>query len=216
MWASQHDWIPIGSFGSEAFSGLLKGNGYSISNLIISKQEFNSVGLFSTIADNAEIDGIGLLNFDVRGFSLAGSLVGWNKGGKITNSYVSGNVSAKDHVGELVGWNTGMILNSYASGQVSGDEYIGGLAGNNQGSIINSYAESRITGRIYGGGLVGLNQSIVKNSYTSGSIQLDSSSAVGGLIGFNLIGEVTNSYWDTERSRIEAGTHVRRLWQRST
>ena len=207
IWASQHDWIPIGSIGRDAFSGLLKGNGYSISNLIISKQEFNSVGLFSTIADNAEIDGIGLLNFDVRGFSLAGSLVGWNKGGKITNSYVSGNVSARDHVGELVGRNTGMILNSYASGQVSGDEYIGGLAGNNQGNIINSYAESRITGRIYGGGLVGLNQSIVKNSYTSGSIQLDSSSAAGGLIGFNLIGEVTNSYWDTERSRIEAGTH---------
>ena len=180
---SQHGWQPIGGFGDEPLNCLFKGNGYSISNLVIARHESNSVGLFGVIAANAEIDGIGLLNFDIKGASLVGGLVGSNDGGKIVNSYLSGRVSATGRVGGLAGKNTGTILNSYASGQISGVQYLGGLVGENQGNITNSYAVNRITGKIHGGGLVGLNKGVVENSYALGGVRLDEGSPASGLIG---------------------------------
>ena len=204
---SQHGWQPIGGFGEEPLNCLFQGNGYSISNLIITSHESDSVGLFGVIADGAEIDGVGLLNFDIRGASLVGGLVGNNDGGKIVNSYLIGRVSATGRAGGLVGKNTGTILNSYASGQISGMQYLGGLVGENQGNIANSYAMNRIAGKIHGGGLVGLNNGVVENSYALGEVRLDESSPVSGLIGMVSGGAVNHSYWDIETSGITTGTH---------
>ncbi len=207
LFTSRQGWQPIGSLGSEPLNCLFKGNGYSISNLIITRSNTNSVGLFGVIAENAEIDGIGLLNFDIKGASLVGGLVGSNDGGKIVNSYSIGRLSAIDRAGGLVGKNTGTILNSYTGGQISGIEYLGGLIGENQAKIANSYAMNRITGRSHGGGLVGLNKGVIENSYAIGGVRLDGGSPASGLIGSVSSGTIVHSYWDIKTSGITVGTH---------
>ncbi|MXX99149.1 MAG: cadherin-like beta sandwich domain-containing protein, partial [Gammaproteobacteria bacterium] len=202
-WTSGQGWMPIGGFGTEPFNSRLKGNGYSISNLNIDRHGFDAVALFGTLADNAEIDGIGLLGCNVKGYSRVGGLVGWNQGAKITNSYVDCNVSAHEYVGGIAGQNDGTISNSYAVGKViSHDDYISGIAGINRGHIINSYAMSRMSGRGRGGGLVGVNEGTITNSYAAISIDSDNYLSVSGLVGLNPFGRIAHSYWDTDTSGI--------------
>ena len=127
-----------------------------------------------------------------------GGLVGIN-GGKIINSYVSGNVDGgtynptlapnnqlgRDNVGGLVGTNLNKIVNSYAVANTTGSFVVGGLVGkncfdpsiecpaNSVGEIINSYARGIVSARADGGGLVGANRHRVTNSYTDTDILIN-------------------------------------------
>jgi len=149
-----------------------------------------------------------------------GGLVGFNDFGTVNNSYATGSVSGasdSEDMGGLVGSNIGAastVSNSYATGSVSGagGTQLGGLVGANQGAISNSYATGSVSGASGSefGGLVGFNNSIVTNSYAAGGVS-GSSSLVGGLVGFNYGGSVSNSYWNTDNnapgtSGIGAGT----------
>ena len=210
LWTTQRGWLPIGGLGGVAFDGLLQGNGYSIYNLRIARRGSDAVGLFGVVTDDAEIDGVGLLNCDVEGASMVGGLVGWNKGAKIANSYVGGRVAAKERIGGLVGRNDGVVSNSYATGRVlSRDSYVGGLVGENRSRIKNGYATAHVTGNRYGGALVGLNSGRIANSYAIGGVRLTRSALTGGLAGATTGGEIIYSYWDTETSGIERGMHGR-------
>ena len=198
IWTSQHGWEPIGGLDSQPFSSVFKGNGYSISNLTVDKFGLNYIALFGKITEDAEIDGVGLLNIDISGYEHVGGLVGWNKGGTIINSYLSGRVEAKHSGGGLVGINDGKILNSYATGSViSRSDYCGGLVGINNGDITNSYASSYVRGSIYSGTLIGLNNGNVVTSYASGTLSLDNMSLTDGLVGLNAVGSISASYWNT-------------------
>ncbi len=144
----------------------------------------------------------------VRGRSAVGGLVGINSAGAfITNSYVISKkmVSGYNHVGGLVGWNSGFIDNSYAvdvgmnshseGTVVAKDLYLGGLAGRNSGRIKNSYATGAIAGTdLYVGGLVGRNSGDIKNSYAKVAVKGEMRH-VGGLVGQDF-GTITNSYWE--------------------
>src|SRR5690606_17241102 len=91
----------------------------------------------------------------VSGASNVGGISGWNEGGIISNSYVTGAVSASvNRVGGLVGYNdgvvgqNGIVQTSYASGLVSGgaaDQ--GGVAGENtnSGQILGTYYDTFTT-----------------------------------------------------------------------
>ena len=194
--AEDSDWSPIA-----LFSGILEGNGYTISNLMISKPNANSVGFFSSITSGAKINNIGLLDIDIQGYEDVGGLVGSNNG-DITNSYATGTVTGNNRVGGLVGWNSsGRVTNSYAMGTVTGNNRVGGLVGWNSSSrVTNSYATGAVTGTgNYAGGLVGWNYfGSVTNSYATGTVT--GTGWVGGLVGSNYRGSVTNSYWDTQTS----------------
>jgi hypothetical protein len=122
--------------------------------------------------------------FGVEG---AGSLVGENRNGLVTNSYATGDVSSSEpEVGGLVGANgissgTATVTESYATGDVSGDEEVGALVGSNvgfaeSGNVTESYATGSVTGNDEVGGLVGKNDG-------------DGSAPDG---------TVTESYWDTQ------------------
>ena len=131
-----------------------------------------------------------------------GGLVGWQQSGTITNSYATGSVSGRgQRVGGLVGQQNGNITNSYATGRVSGSVHrVGGLVGEQNGNITNSYATGRVigTGRgmsnsNYVGGLVGWQESgTITNSSATGNVS-GRAGAVGGLVGWQESGTITNS-----------------------
>ena len=131
-----------------------------------------------------------------------GGLVGYNYG-LIMNSYATGNVIGRAHsagFGGLVGYNYSSIINSYATGAVRGNgrfsTEIGGLVGYNKGSIKSTYAKGAVWGNFQVGGLVGDNLSSIINSYASGQVSGSSSLRrdLGGLVGRNYDGNITNSY----------------------
>ena len=184
------------------FRGIFDGQGNTISDLYINRPSAGNVGLFGYISDGA-IQNIGLLNVDITGLNSVGGLLGYNNGGTIENSYVTGTVNGTQFVGGLVGYNfLGTIKSSYFSGIVSGTHQIGGLTGRNYtASINNSYAIGSVTASGgSAGGLVGANEigATITNSYASGTV--NGVGNIGGLTGFNAgVGIINNSFYDTDK-----------------
>ena len=184
-------WLPIGTFRGK-FTGIFKGNGFTIKNLYINR-EVERVGLFATTSETAIIHDIALK----RGFTHSsasastGGLVGVNHG-SIISSYTTGNVTANFYSGGLVGVNLGSIISSYTTRNVAASaSYSGGLVGYNHGSIISSYTTGNVTADYYSGGLVGVNHGSIISSYTTGNVTANSYS--GGLVGDNH-GSIISSY----------------------
>ena len=219
-WTSGAGWQPIGTQ-MLPFVATFKGNGYTISNLRVNRPESNG-GLFGVI-DGSEadvaIEGLGLSDVDIVGGVHVGGLVGHNRAGDISQSYVTGSVSTtgKDGsaiVGGLVGSNVGgSITESYAETQVKGNladslttSLAGGLVALNDdhGRIENSYAIGSVISRGSVGGLVALNRSSseIINSYAvSRAIAMGATSMAGGLVAVNNA-TVDDSYWDMEASGV--------------
>ena len=88
-------------------------------------------------------------------------------------------------------------------GSVTGSGNVGGLAGTGEGSISNSYATGSVSGNGSNiGGLVGMFAynfaSTINDSYATGHVS--GGSNVGGLVGTNTQGTITNSFWDKTTS----------------
>jgi filamentous hemagglutinin family protein len=187
---------PIGT-ATTAFSGTFDGLGHTISNLTIKRPTTDYVGLFGNVATGAVIRNVGLVGGSVSGNNYVGGLVGTNNGA-IGNSYSSVSVSSVNghNIAGLVGTNNGKISNSYAMGSVSGNSNAGGLVGQNTGLINFSYATGSVTGSAASsllGGLVGYNLGgMISNSYSTSSV--NGFTSVGGLAGRNYGGSVNDSY----------------------
>lgn len=145
---------------------------------------------------------------DVQGDNFIGGLVGYNIGGTITDAYATGQVIGTVYIGGLVGYNDGgEITNTYATGDVQGEDYVGGLVAWSQDGnyvstgapITNSYATGDVKGTNDVGGLVGYNAgytATITNTYAAGIVTgKGTSNTVGGLVGSNYNGTVSNSYW---------------------
>ncbi len=118
--------------------------------------------------------------------------------GTVKNLTISGDVSGKDAVGILVGWNTGgTIENCFTSGTVNATgNYAGGLVGYNRGTVKTSGSTAEVTGYCHVGGLIGFNDDgygIVENCYAQGNVTGTDSDSVGGFVGENW-GEIRTSY----------------------
>ena len=176
-WTTGKGWQPIGTEASP-FNTIFKANGHSISNLMIDRPAARNVALFGGIGGSAIVEGIALINVNVRGSWGIASLAGVNRG-VISSSYATGTIRGGDSAGGLVGDNHGQITNSYTNVSVSGGSWIGGIVGCNfsGGTVTNSYTVSRIN---------------------------SSSGSRGGILGNNS-GSVANSYWDRDVNGIFAG-----------
>ena len=182
-------WKPTGNI--ESFSGIFKGNYHTISNLMINREGFDNIGLFSKIGEEARISRVHLHNIDIIGAGNVGGLVGDNNKGTIKkNSVTNGMVTGKaDYIGGLVGKNNeGTITHSSVTdGTVTArGDYIGGLAGSNSGSVSRSYASVNVLGTNimmgnYVGGLVGENKGQITDSYAVGDVS--GTAIIGGLVG---------------------------------
>jgi len=172
MWNTSTGFVPIGN-SSTAFTGAFDGLGHTLTGLYINRPTTDYVGLFGYTKGSSAIQNVGLIDVNITGRNYVGGLVGYNSG-SITNAYNTGAVNGSSYAGGLVGRNyLGSISNSYSTGNVRGTgNYVGGLVGYNySGTISNSYSAGTVTGK--GGGII---------------------SAVGGLVGYNHYGTISNSY----------------------
>ena len=198
--SSYSNWDPIGD-NTAGFTGVLDGNGYTISNLTINRPDEDYVGLFAIIGDpntmtGGEVRNLGIDAVDILGNNASGLAVG--SFGTITNCYVTGDVTGNESAGGLVVQNMGIITNSYATGNVTGCGMgAGGLVGNNAqgGSISNSYASGIVIGYgAYIGGLVGMNYSAnISNSFAFSEVTGNGDGS-GVLVGYHVLGSISNCY----------------------
>jgi hypothetical protein len=172
-------------------------NSHSAGNVNGDKHVGGLVGQSTCIVSNSYSTG------RVTGNFIVGGLVG-DSGTMVSSSYSTGTVTGNWTVGGLVAENSGTVSNSYSSSDVTGETSdVAGLVGHNVGNVENSYSTGSVTGNMYVGGIVGNNWGNVSYSYSTGTVTGDEE--VGGLVGRNLVGEniegsVTNSFWDTETS----------------
>ena len=169
-WNAGAGFSPVGNAITQ-FTGTFDGQNHTISSLTINRPATSDVGLFGVVGPVGSVSNVGLVASTVTGSNTVGGLAGYNYGA-ITNTYTSGStVSGSGNVGGLAGQNSGAITNTYASGGiVNGASTVGGLAGANLNRINTSYS----TNAVAAGG--------------------------GGLIGWDEMGYINNSYWDIQTS----------------
>lgn len=202
------------------FSGQLNGLNHSISNLTINQSTLGRVGLFSELGMGAAVSNLTLANVNITGNTWVGALAGLNSG-RVSNVHVTGTVTGVEQVGGLIGNNqpnaiidmssfSGAVVGVAGTGLYSGSAgTVGGLVGWNNADIFNSFARGSVTSvGAKVGGLVGFNQGVftgnmISNSYAANVVT--GLSLVGGLVGDNNNGTITNSYWDTQLSQLTLG-----------
>ncbi len=168
---------PIGT-STNQFEGKFDGNAHTISNLRISKQNDNYVGLFGYVGginstNYATIVGLNVENTNVSGNSYVGGIAGYaNSYTTINEVTVSGNIKGtSDYVGGVIGSSqsytkvTSVIVNA----NVEGKTYVGGIAGSGLATysgIVES-GEIKGTDNVYGSGRyisnAYINEKVIKN-----------------------------------------------------
>jgi hypothetical protein len=188
---------PIGLCGS------LEGLGNTISNLTMTGQPNNTIGLFVVIGSNALVENLTFANVQITGRAYRAAALAVENDGRIAGVSVNGSLESKNRnggteVGALVGRNLGTITNSHSSATVQGSSEIGGLVAENFGVI----RASSSTGAIHGsqsvsiaGGFVGSNYGVIDGSYATGLVV---GWQAGGLVGQSSVAQnsssITNSY----------------------
>jgi hypothetical protein len=206
-WFCGLGWQPIGN-NVTPFKGSYDGGCFAIESLSINRTTENYLGLFGK-TDGAEIQKLRLMNFDITGNSIVGSLAG-----HITNTtdvqyidavnvniYLSGSYG-----GGMIGQarDNSTIYRCSSSGELSKDgayvtNWIGGLIGalSNSALVEECYSLTNVTSMLHNdyGGLVGVvwTGGIIKNSYARGSV-IGTWAVAGGFVSDNQTGNISNSY----------------------
>ncbi len=208
-WNSGAGWLPIGD-GTNQFAAAFEGNGHTLSNLFISRNSTNNIGLFGSTSTASNIRNLGLTGVDITGEDDTGGLAG-RSGGAVTACYVTGSVTGRGDVGGLAGRiANGNVRASYSTASVTGFTLrLGGLAGyvlSGGAAVTASYATGAVSGTTNQmGGLVGFNQGTITASYAIGAVS-GSGTQIGGLVGDNthgfslFAGTINNSYYDSATS----------------
>jgi hypothetical protein len=193
--------------------GYLSG-GATVSNLALSNVNItgsSSTGAlvgYAVAGGNATITNVSSSG-TVTGVSYVGGLTGDFEGASMTKSHSTATVTGFSSVGGLSGYTYASgtcISSSYAAGNVimtnsPYSDYGGGLVGENYCVVADSYATGNVNGGAtnnYMGGLVGYTESNIIRSYSVGAV--GGSTFVGGLVGDNSGGTITDSFWNTETS----------------
>ncbi len=202
---------------SQPFDGSFDGDGNTVSNLNVERENGSDVGFFGAIGEEGTVENLRLEAVSVVGQGTVGGLAGTNLG-EVTDVRAEGRVEGGVGVGMLVGLNRGFVNDSRATGTVEADgSAVGGLVGSNDGGsgqaglILRSRSEADVEvggvadtaedttdggteeGVNWAGGLVGVNfGGEVRDSSAHGAVRSDASE-VGGLAGANVAGDITDS-----------------------
>ena len=205
VWVGGQGFVPIGGNNAAAFTGSFNGQGNTISGLTINAPALSNVGLFGINAGT--VSNVALTAANITGGSYeTGALAGENDG-TITNASAAGSLAAPSQwTGGLVGANySGTLTSDSANVAVTetGFGNAGGLAGENFSTISNSSAAGAVTTTFNQpgsadivGGLVGQNDGgTISNSYATGAAS-GTSVLAGGLVGDNVYtgASISNSY----------------------
>ena len=201
-WTMGSGWEPIGT-DTNRFTAIFDGGGNILSNLFIDRT--GDAGLFGT--SSGIIKNVGLVDVNVEGTGKAGGLLSRNDG-KVSNCFVTGQISSSDTAGGLVGSNSDTIRTSYSRANVVNTRNGGGLVGNNEGALLACYATGEVSTNRSAGGLVGWNPSSasIKYCYATGSVSSSGTGADGQRVGGFFGGlqspwssrEYGLSYWNKE------------------
>ncbi len=189
------EWEPIGT-SANPFTGSLNGQGYAINGLKINKVIQNSMGV-SVEGTNHLYVGLFGYTGEVRTGADTGSIYSYSVSDLVLNDY---NVSITDesnsyqgyiYAGAIVGFANAPINAISINGQI---EYNGAITANNRNIVLGS--------------VVGLLRSSLTNAVlTQGTLNfnnnLGNNIVAGGLIGYNMSGEVSNDVFNTGNT-----THV--------
>ena len=202
VWTTGSGWLPIGD-NSTFFTGILEGNGYTITNLMI-RRNIRYIGLFGRIGTTGQVRNLGIENGvavhtgNSGNENYIGLLAGQSDGTIIavrTSGIANDGNGNDDSFGGLVGENNGTITACHTTGNANGgdgtDNNFGGLVGENNGTITACYATGNANGgKGMGnsfGGLVGENNGTITACYATGNANggkgMDNS--FGGLVGLN-------------------------------
>ena len=178
-------WLPIGTR-LNFFTARFEGNGHTIANLYIDRPS-DYVGLFRATARRAKISDLILSQINIKGNSYVGGLAGHNAGSVAYVGVEGGRLIATGNtVGGLFGANAGTILNGDVMLErlESRRHSLGGLVGHNEGHITYSVADTGLFGVSQVGGLVGLNaRGVLTDSRSDGTAK--GRDYIGGLVGLN-------------------------------
>ncbi len=167
--------------GDDAFDGIFDGNEHIVSNIILTFDGIDYIGLFGYLGSNAVIENLGVEDVNITA--------------------VNG-----QNIGALAGFNSyGTISNCYTTGTITGSQYVGGLAGHNYyGDVDNCYSRVSVTGPdncSFLGGLVGRSyRGSISKCYSTGHVTGGNSALyLGGFIGYNYQTAITPCFWDIDK-----------------
>jgi hypothetical protein len=204
--------LPIGLSNGRLFSGVLDGQGYSISNLTIDMPNTTMVGMFSGML-KASVKNMTLNTFVMNGNGGVGALASFAGGCTLDTIFAVVDITTMSYVGGATGglfgvFDIGSVNNlnliSNVSSQSLADNYdIGGAFGFLFSSSISSStivtSISTKSGGYYVGGLAGELGGIDKstttdNVYIKATINTPGVWGVGGFAGFSYDTVLFNSY----------------------
>jgi len=196
---------PIGD-SATPFTGVLDGDGHTISNLYMNRPTEYDVGLFG-YARQSTVGNVNIAGCDITGYRYVGGLIGRAGATTVYNCSAAGNITGDRYLGGLIGQahaydSVGVTVSeSWSSCDIAGDRYIGGLIGQAYYTDIdNSYARGACSGDTYIAGLVAqFAYGSLTKSYSTGAVS--GTSSLGGLVAQSLTGAViTDSFWDRTTS----------------
>lgn len=194
-------WTPI-----QDFTGKFDGKKHTIKGLWISLSSIGNVGLFANIQGFSDNERASVSNLFVNiskkgitGGSSVGGVCGSLSYGNIENCMVTGDISGGEDVGGIVGYSRGYssISQCASSGNIMANSgYVGGILGYGSCSIKNCYSIANVKGEgSYSSRVCGIGGSS-ENCYFAGTIS-------GADINYVYpIGSNTNSYYDSEKTKI--------------
>lgn len=205
-----HLWMPIGKGYQFPFSGIIKGNNKTVSNIQINLPTGDFVGFVGQMF-NGKIENLTADYVTVSGHDTVGSIVGnLSTNSTMDNCHAKNiNISGTDfNIGGLVGGllTNSSISNSSAEGDVAGVSQVGGLVGTvwDKTSITKSYAKGSVTGQYIIGGFAGYStmafgpnrNNEISDSYTRSNV-VAFSERVGGFYGGPESNAVTTNVYST-------------------
>ncbi|MFB6175045.1 MAG: GLUG motif-containing protein, partial [Candidatus Nanohalobium sp.] len=78
----------VGDSGNQ-FTGVLDGQGHTVSGLTINEGSSDHVGLIGYMGSSSVVKNIGVVNVDITGSTNVGGLIGYNEG-SVSNSFSTG------------------------------------------------------------------------------------------------------------------------------
>lgn len=175
---SDDEWTPIGTEDSP-FKGTLDGKGFTIKGLTVgngAQNDANDNKAFFGFTNGAKVQNIAFTNAVVKGHNQAAIVVARAISSTLSNIYVSGVVTGRDHVGTIAGDARGttdnrtQITNCVSTAAALSTEHQGGgIAGWTNNSIFsNNIAYGAVTAPINGaGGITGMVDNGGSSVYTN-------------------------------------------------
>ena len=167
---SDAEWTPIGT-SSDPFKGTLDGKGFTIKGLTVGNGANNDKAFFG-FTNGATVKNIGFTSAVVKGHEQAAIVVAQATSSTLSNIYVSGVVTGRDHVGTIAGDardNTTITNCVSTAAALSTEHQGGGIAGwTNNSTFSYNIAYGAVTAPSNGaGGITGMVDNGGSSVYTS-------------------------------------------------